>query len=65
MGEGPDRARELADRDGSACRSESYAIAPHFGIPQSELHTEGHRLGMYAVGASDHQDVSVLHRLNF
>ena len=37
-------------------------VARELGVPQRQLQPEGHRLGVYAVGAADHRRAAVLER---
>ena len=57
-----DRARQLADGDDLARAPETHDVSSELGVPQRELETEGHRLGMHAVRASDHRRASMLQR---
>ena len=47
-------------RSTSRARSEALAIAAHLHRPQRELHAEGRRLGVDAVGPADHRRVAEL-----
>ena len=60
MGEGADSARELPDSDGVPGGDEARAVALHLGIPEGELHPEGHGLRVDAVGAADHDGALVV-----
>ena len=52
---GPDRPRELADRDPAPGRDQPLAVAVDLQRPQGELGPEGGRLGVHPVGAPGHR----------
>ena len=54
MGEGADRATELAHPHGFPGGGEAAVVPSHFRPPESELHAEGHRLGVDAVRPPHH-----------
>ena len=60
VGVGPDRARDLADRDGLAGGLESPVGAFELECPGGELQPEAGRLGPDAVGAAHHHGRLVL-----
>ena len=60
IGEGADRAGNLAGRDFLARGDEAVAVAGELGVMPGELQPEGRRLGMDAVAARDHRRVFVL-----
>src|SRR4029453_4019720 len=62
VGEVPDGARELADRDRRARAPQAFNIAAGFGVPDRDLEAEARRLGVDAVGAADRQGVLVAAR---
>ncbi len=60
VGEGADRARDLADGDARGRARRRVAVAVDLGVPQQQLEPERGRLGVHAVGAPDHRGVLVL-----
>src|SRR5439155_129488 len=63
VGEGADRARELAVGDRGARRGESAPPAPELRVPARALEAEGDDLGMDAVRAADHGRAAMAERL--
>src|SRR5882724_8117441 len=61
--ESPDRPRNLTDTNILDCFLKPGEMARHFLIPESELQAEGDRLGVYAMGAADHDRPLVFVRL--
>jgi hypothetical protein len=62
-------AGQLADGHHLARAAQPDQIARELGVPQCQLQSEGHRLGVHAVRATDHRGVSVFlgscsHRLH-
>ena len=56
---GPDRARQLADRDGVGGRAQTGAITIELQRPQRRLGAERRRFGVDAVGPTDHHGAAV------
>ena len=61
MRERADGAGDLADRDRLTRAHEPGAIALQFGVPQRQLQSECHRLGVDAMRAADHRRAAMLH----
>ena len=59
---GADSAGNLAHTDDRARALDALPIAAELRVPQRELQTECHRLGMHTMGATDHRRVAVLAR---
>ena len=57
---GAHRARDLADADDVARAQQPLPIALQLLVPERQLQTEGDRLGVHAVGASDHRRTAML-----
>ena len=62
MGEGPDGAGELAERDELAGARQAVDVAQGLGVPTGQLGPEGDGLPMDAVGAAGHPSPPVLAR---
>jgi hypothetical protein len=59
MREGADRSGQLADRDPLACSTEAGDVTRQLRVPQRQLQSERHRLGVHAVRPSDHRCAAV------
>ncbi len=62
IGVGPHRPADLADRDRLTRQRESALISLQLGVPAERLEAKGGRLGMDAVGASNHRRRPMLDR---
>ncbi len=60
VSEGADRTGDLANPHHLAGPLQPGEIAAELIVPERQLEAEGHRLGVYAVGAADHRRVAVL-----
>jgi hypothetical protein len=60
MPERSDGAGQLADGDDLARTADPLGVARQLGVPQRQLETEGHRLGVHAVRAPDHRGTPML-----
>ena len=62
VGEGADRARDLADAPRFARAPHAHDVALQLGVPERQLQAEGHGLGVHAVRAADHRRLAMLFR---
>ena len=60
VGKGTHRAGELTERNLLPGLAQACTIARHLRVPVRGFETEGNRLGMHAVSATDHDRLFVL-----